>query len=119
MGQGRAPQRAQGAPAQAMDYDRQCPLAPVQHRFAWHHLVSFVHPTSGRTALHLVSSVSIPLFEVERAEYTCQVGAGQVGAGPIKEIILVLDWAGWHTSMRLPVPEQVHLLFLPASSPAL
>ncbi len=28
-------------------------------------------------------------------------------------IVLVLDRAGWHTSVRLRVPEHVHLLFLP------
>jgi hypothetical protein len=29
----------------------------------------------------------------------------------------VLDRAGWHTSIRLWVPEHVHLLFLPPYSP--
>jgi len=31
--------------------------------------------------------------------------------------VLVLDRAGWHTSVRLRVPEHVRLLFLPPSSP--
>ena len=95
-------------------FDRQRPLAPVQHRFEWRYLVGFVHPMSGRTVFHLATSVSIPLFEVELAEF-----ARQVGAGPTKQIVLVLDRAGWHTSVRLRVPEHVHLLFLPAYSPEL
>jgi putative transposase len=33
--------------------------------------------------------------------------------------VLVLDWAGWHASARLRVPEHVHLLFLPPYSPEL
>ena len=45
--------------------------------------------------------------------------ARQVGAGPRKQIVLVLDRAGWHTSVHLRVPDHVHLLFLPAYSPEL
>jgi hypothetical protein len=86
----------------------QRPCAVVQHRFAWRYLVGFVHPASGRTVFHLATTVSIPLFEVELAAF-----AHQVGASPTKQIVLVLDRAGWHASVRLRVPEHVHLLFLP------
>lgn len=90
------------------------PTATVQHRFEWRYLVGFVHPASGRTVFHLATSVSIPLFEVELAEF-----ARQVGAGPDKQIVLVLDRAGWHTSLKLRVPDHIHLLFLPPYSPEL
>jgi transposase len=33
--------------------------------------------------------------------------------------VLVLDRAGWHTSVKLRVPDHVHLLFLPPYSPEL
>ena len=92
----------------------QRPVATVQHRFAWRYLVGFVHPASGRTVFHLATSVSIPLFEVELAEF-----ARQAGASPRKQIVLVLDRAGWHTSIKLRVPDHVHLLFLPPYSPEL
>lgn len=92
----------------------QRPLAPVQHRYAWRYLVGFVHPASGRTFFHLATSVSIALFEVELDAF-----ARATGAGPKKQIMLVLDRAGWHTSTRLRVPDHVHLLFLPAYSPEL
>src|SRR5271165_2880721 len=90
------------------------PVAAVRHRFVWRYLVAFVHPASGRTVWQLATSVSIPLFEAELAAF-----ARTVGAGPAKEIVLVLDRAGWHTSLQLQVPEHVHLLFLPAYSPEL
>src|SRR5260221_3375673 len=77
----------------------QRPMARVRHRFAWRYLVGFVHPASGRTVFHLATSVSIALFEVELAAF-----ARQVGASPTKQIVLVLDRAGWHTSVRLRVP---------------
>jgi hypothetical protein len=86
------------------------PQALVQHRCAWaprRWLVGFVHPASGRTVFHLASAVSIELVEVELAAF-----AQQVGAGPQKQIVLVLDQAGWHTSPTLRVPKHVHLLCL-------
>ena len=58
--------------------------------------------------------MSIPRFEVELAAF-----ARQVGAGPDMQIVLVLDRAGWHASVRLRVPDHVHLLFLPPYSPEL
>ena len=92
----------------------QRPVAIVQHRFVWRYVVGFVHPASGRTIFHLATSVSIPLFEAELAAF-----ARAAGASPRKQIVLVLDRAGWHTSLRLRVPEHVHLLFLPPYSPEL
>ncbi len=86
----------------------------MQHRYEWRYVVGFVHPASGQTRFHLATSVSIPLFEAELAAF-----ARQVGAGPAKQIVLVLDRAGWHTSARLRVPEHLHLLFLPPYSPEL
>jgi hypothetical protein len=77
-------------------------------------VVGFVYPASGRTVFHLATSVSIPVVEVELAEF-----ARQVGAGPDKQIVLVLDRAGRHTSVKLRVPEHVHRLFLAPYSPGL
>jgi len=95
-------------------FDGQRPLAPVQHRYDWRYVVGFVHPASGRTVFHLATTVSIVLFEVAREAF-----ARQVGASPTKQIVLVLDRAGWHASPKLHVPEHVHLLFLPPYSPEL
>lgn len=74
----------------------QRPVATVRHRFEWRYLVGFVHPASGRTIFHLATTVSIPVFAVELAEF-----ARQVRASPTKQIVLVLDRAGWHTSVKL------------------
>jgi transposase len=94
--------------------DKERPLAPVQHRYNWRYLVGFVHPASGRTVFHLATSVSVPLFEEELAAF-----AATVGASPTKQIVLVLDRAGWHSTQRLRVPDHVHVLFLPPYSPEL
>jgi transposase len=95
------------------------PLTPVQHRFEGRSLVGFVHPASGRTVFHLASTVNIPLLEAELAEAELAAFAQEVGASPTKQIVLVLDLAGWHASARRRVPEHVHLLFLPPYSPEL
>ena len=63
---------------------------------------------------HLASSVNTALFSTELAAF-----AQAVGAGPTKQIVLVLDRAGWHTSPAVQVPDHLHLLFLPAYSPEL
>lgn len=92
----------------------QRPVAPVEHRYDWRYLVGFVHPGSGRTVWHLATTVSTELFSVELEAF-----ARAVGAGPTKQIVLVLDGAGWHASPQVRVPEHVHLLFLPPHSPEL
>ncbi len=43
----------------------------------------------------------------------------QAGAGPAKEIVLVVDQAGWHMSQRLVIPAHLHLVPLPAYTPEL
>jgi transposase len=45
--------------------------------------------------------------------------AQTVGAGHGKQIMLVLDGAGWHVSPQVQVPTGVHLHFLPPYSPEL
>lgn len=94
--------------------DGRRPFAPVQHRYEWRYLVGFVHPASGRTIFHLATSVSVPLFETELAAF-----ATAVGASFSRQIVLVLDRAGWHSTQRLRVPDHLHLLCLPPYSPEL
>jgi transposase len=62
----------------------------------------------------LAPRVNIALFEAELAAF-----AHQAGVGTEKQIVLVLDRAGWHSTQRLKVPDHVHSLFLPPYSPAL
>ncbi|HEV8194685.1 MAG TPA: IS630 family transposase, partial [Ktedonobacterales bacterium] len=97
-------------------YPGQRPVVPVEQRYAWRSLVGFVHPQSGRTVWHLATTVHIERFAVELEAF-----ARLVGAGPTKQLVLVLDGAGWHDSarVRVRVPEQVHLLFLLPHAPEL
>jgi hypothetical protein len=92
----------------------QRPLVRVQHRYQWLYLLAFVHPASGRTEWAFASTVNTDVMPIALAAF-----ARAVGAGPTKQIILVLDQAGYHTSPLLEVPQGIHLVFLPPYSPEL
>ena len=86
--------------------------APVAPRYEWLYVYAFVHPQSGQTCWLLLPTVNVEVFSRALAAF-----AEEVGAGPDKQIVLVLDRAGWHGSAHLRVPEGIHLLFLPPYSP--
>lgn len=90
------------------------PLVTIHPRYRWRYLAGFVHPASGRTQWHLASTVNVPLFATSLAHF-----AQQVDAGLTKEVLLVLDRAGWHASRHLVVPDHLHLMPLPPYSPEL
>jgi transposase len=89
-------------------------LAVVHHRDQWRYLLAFVCPQTGRTHWWLLPTINLQGFEAALAAF-----AQAVGARAQKRIVLVLDRAGGHASPLLPVPEGVHLVWLPPSSPEL
>ena len=90
------------------------PIVTVQHRYKWLYLYGFVCPSTGQTFWLLLPTVSVAAYTLALKEF-----AHTVGAGLDKQIVLVLDQAGWHSSERVERPEGVHLLFLPPYSPEL
>jgi len=92
----------------------QRPIVRVQHRYKWLYLYGFVCPSSGKTFWLLLPTVSIAACTLALEEF-----AQAVGAGPDKQVILVLDQAGWHISAQVAIPQYLHLVFLPPYSPEL
>jgi transposase len=92
----------------------QRPAAVVQHRYQWCYLYAFVQPRTGRTWWLLLPTVSMAAFMTALVAFAHAVGAGQG-----KQILLVLDRAGWHVSPQVQVPAGIHLHFLPPYSPEL
>ena len=88
------------------------PSASGHHRYQWLYLYGFVRPASGEVVWFIANGVNTALFRALLASF-----AAEVGAGPDKHIILVLDGAGWHVARDLEVPEGVELMFLPPYSP--
>jgi transposase len=90
------------------------PVRIVETRYQWLYLYGFVHPQSGRTHSLLLPRMKATLYNQALKEF-----AQAVGAGPHKQIVLVVDGAGSHRSHEVVVPEGVHLLPLPPYSPEL
>ena len=87
-------------------------VAPVAPRYQWMDVSAFVYPESGRSRWLLLPGVHAEVFS-----QVLEVFAQEVGAGAGKEILLMLDGAGWHTSASLSLPQGIQLLFLPPYSP--
>jgi transposase len=87
-------------------------VAPVAQRYQWMYVYAFVHPESGRSSWFLLPSVNAEVFS-----QVLELFAQEVGAGADKEILLLLDSAGWHRSASLSLPQGIQLLFLPPYSP--
>ena len=92
----------------------QRPLAPNQTRYEWVYVYGFVRPTTGQTYWLILPTVNTSAMTVALAEF-----ARDVGAGAEKQIVLVLDQAGWHQSHAVVVPTGVELVVLPAATPEL
>lgn len=90
------------------------PRAIVRPRYEWEYVYGFVQPETGSTHWLLMPTVNIPAFTSALAHF-----AQQVGAGAAKQILLVVDQAGWHSSPQVQRPVGVHLERLPAYSPEL
>ena len=69
-------------------------------------------PPSGKTSWVLLPTVTVEAFSLALSAL-----AEEVGCGPNKHMVLVLDQAGWHKSPRLVIPEGWHGRFLPSHAP--
>lgn len=90
------------------------PIAEGHHRLQWLYVTAFVGPATGETVWYLSNGVSKPLFAGLLAAF-----AQDVGAGPNKRIVLLLDNAGFHTHPGLAVPDGLSLVYLQPYSPEL
>jgi transposase len=90
------------------------PSVTVQHRYQWLYLYAFVRPSSGETFWLLLPQVTTIAYSQALQEF-----ASWVGCGEHKQIILVEDNAGWHTSHKVVVPKGIVRERLPPYSPEL
>ena len=88
------------------------PVVSVKPRYEWLYVYGFVCPETGETSFWLAQSVNTETMSAVLGAF-----ARERAAAP--EVNLVLDGAGWHTSPKVPVPEGVSLVPLPAYSPEL
>lgn len=92
----------------------QRPSTPSQTRYEWLDVSGFVHPQRGETYWLILPTVSIEAMTLAVREV-----ARDVGGGAAKQVVLVLDQAGWDTSGKVRVPEGLTVMPLPAKTPEL
>jgi transposase len=90
------------------------PVASSRRRYQWKYVSGFVHPATGATEWIITETVNNGMMSEVLNNF-----AKETRAGKEKEIVLVVDGAGWHTSKKMKVPVGIHLVHLPAYSPEL
>jgi hypothetical protein len=88
------------------------PRAMRDRRYTWAWLFGAVCPGRGVGAAVVLPHVDVEAMNIHLAEIGRRVAEGA-------HAVLVLDGAGWHTSPRLRVPDNVSLLPLPRYAPEL
>lgn len=88
------------------------PRAVRDRRYTWAWLFGAVCPERGVGAAVVLPHVDVEAMNIHLAEIGRRVAEGA-------HAVLVLDGAGWHTSPRLRVPDNISLLPLPRYAPEL
>ena len=88
------------------------PRAPRDRRFEWAWLFGAICPERSAGAAIVMPEVNVEAMNEHLAEISRRVSVGAIA-------LLVLDGAGWHSSPRLKLPENIVLLPLPPYSPEL
>src|SRR4051794_5429810 len=92
----------------------QQPVVKVHPRDQWLYIYAFAQPTTGRSFYLLMPTVSIPAFNIALQEF-----GRFLGPNDHRQVLLLVDKAGWHTSPKVVCPDALALRFLPAYSPEL
>ena len=82
------------------------------HRFTWAYLFGATCPARGVGAAIVMPEVNVDAMNKHLTEISRNVAVGAIA-------VLILDGAGWHTSPRLKIPDNIVLLRLPPYAPEL
>jgi hypothetical protein len=88
------------------------PRAWRDRRYEWAYLFGAICPERSTGAAIIMPEVNVEAMNEHLAVISQSVSVGAIA-------VLVLDGAGWHSSPRLKVPDNIVLLPLPAYSPEL
>jgi transposase len=90
------------------------PTALVHRRYQWLYVYALVRPTTGESWWCLLPTVSTAAMTLALAAF-----ARDEGIDATHRVALVLDGAGWHTSLDLILPDGIDLVALPPAAPEL
>jgi hypothetical protein len=82
------------------------------HRFTWAYLFGATCPARGVGAAIVMPEVNVDAMNKHLIEISRNVSVGAIA-------VLILDGAGWHTSPRLKIQDNIALLRLPPYAPEL
>ena len=88
------------------------PRAPRDRRFEWAYLFGAICPERSTGAAIIMPDVNVAAMNEHLAEISRRVSVGAIA-------LLVLDGAGWHSSPRLTLPDNIVWLPLPPYAPEL
>jgi DDE superfamily endonuclease len=88
------------------------PRAPRDRRYDWAYLFGAICPQRSIGAAVIMPAVNVEAMNEHLVEISRCVSVGAIA-------LLVLDGAGWHSSPRLKVPDNIALLPLPPYAPEL
>lgn len=92
----------------------QRPTVRIHPRYEWLYIYAFAHPNTGRSFYLLMPTVSIEAFSIALQEF-----ANFLHLTDDRQILVLVDNAGWHVSPKVRCPPNLELRFLPAYSPEL
>lgn len=90
------------------------PIARVRRRYAWLYVYGFMRPATGESWWCLLPTVNTVAMTTALAAF-----AEDEGIDARHRAVLVVDGAGWHTTLHLDLPDGIDLVFLPPASPEL
>jgi len=88
------------------------PRAPRDRRYEWAYLFGAICPQSRAGAAIIMPEVNVEAMNEHLVEISRHVSVGAIA-------VLVLDGAGWHSSPRVKLPDNIVLLPLPPYAPEL
>ena len=88
------------------------PSAPQDQRTKWAYVFGAICPAKGKAAGLVMPWADTHAMNLHLAEISQAVD-------PDAHTVVILDQAGWHTTKRLAVPDNITLLPLPPRSPEL
>jgi transposase len=88
------------------------PTAVKQTKYEWVYLYAAVEPATGFSSALLAPEVNTGTMSAFLGVLSREVDPGDF-------VVLIMDQAGWHTSRRLRVPDNIVILLLPPKSPEL
>lgn len=90
----------------------QRPVVVVNPRYEWVWLIAFVEPLTGRNIWYIMPYLNTVIFQI-----VLDLFAAELKIDDETKVLLVLDRAAWHMTMKLRIPKGIEIIPLPPYSP--